>query len=200
MNNWCEHIGHHSQVGDKKFNWYCYELSFLVQDSVKFCPICAAPRPEDQSPQEEKTEHAEHIPGRRCPDCTWPLIKKTEGEKMEDKVWCEHIKPSGKHNQATWQYTPINKYDDDLKREAGLDWDFCPICGTPRPSEKEDEYEKEISDGIERATKRRDERKHHDLSVNPKDCCKPEPSLRERVNKIENWIDQWENYDSGWLK
>lgn len=53
---------------------------------------------------------------------------------MDAKKWCEHIKVSGRYNQAVWVFHPINEFDlDDQITSASCDWNFCPICGAVRP-------------------------------------------------------------------
>ncbi len=143
------------------------------------------------------------------------------------KVWCEHIEYRERDECIVpgWWIILRKKRSQTLCDEVK----FCPICGTPRPSEEES-LVKELAEAITRERyvlpnpslvvakpiaefvieflrdklnikeelktvmedsknilskpEMNDEPKgyqYHDTLKHPKDCCKPEPSLREKL-------------------
>ena len=70
-----------------------------------------------------------------------------EEVKEEEPVkWCSHITTNGNHNQAIWILNAANYYDvDEPSCSVSINWEFCPICSAPRPTqEKKEEGKPEI--------------------------------------------------------
>ena len=59
--------------------------------------------------------------------------KKTEGEKMEDKVWCEHIMIGSIGNRDVYRFKTQPHGSTEMVPEKAM---FCQYCSKPRPSEK----------------------------------------------------------------
>ena len=156
MNNWCEHIvwqNFGKTRGEVGGYWGMTVPGGFPQNICRgwiHCPICAAPRPEDQSPQEEKVygNYPMTYPDIKLHQYVCLCIKednrthldskceihgkKTEGEKMEDKVWCEHIMIGSIGNRDVYRFKTQPHGSTEMVPEKAM---FCQYCSKPRPSE-----------------------------------------------------------------